>query len=126
MRKTTLLIMIVLITMLTACTRKVGWVGSNIGHSFDATYQLFEGEETEKIRLSNGDRFSLNYDIIVDEGALTLQIRDPNQTRIWEESFRENIQDSLSFRAEAEGRYTLDIIGDETQGGFDLQWEIEK
>jgi hypothetical protein len=126
MKKTFLLILIVLITMLTACTRKVGWVGSNIGNSFDATYQVFEGEETEKIRLSNGDRFSLNYDIIVEKGALTLQIRDPNKTLIWEESFRENIQDSLSFSAETGGRYTLDIIGDETQGGFDLQWEIKE
>ena len=126
MKKTFLLITIILLTMLTACTRKVGWGGSNIGNSFDATYQLFEGEETEKIRLSNGARFSLNYDITVEEGVLTLQIRDPNKTLIWEESFNENIQDSLSFPAEVEGRYTLDIIGDETQGGFDLQWEIEE
>lgn len=110
--------------LLTACTRQVGWVGFNYGDTFDATYQLFDGKKTEKFQIGAGDTLSLTYDLDVDDGALTIELVSPEGEAVWATSFLDDAEDMYEFTAQASGRYTLNIIGDDTEGGFDLNWEI--
>lgn len=124
MKKTTVALLLILLVTLTACTRRVGWVGMNYGTTFQATYNFFDGPKAETIRLEDGDVFTLDYDLNVDDGALTLQWIGPGNTMVWEETFTADAEDVFTFKPETGGRYTLRVIGDEAEGGFDLQWEI--
>ena len=123
MKKTLLIAILILAALLTACTRQVGWVGLNYLNTIDVTYQLFDGKKVERIPVNAGETFNLIFDVDVDEGALHLDLLDPDRNVVWEASFLEDSEDEMSFQADQSGRYTLRITGDQTNGGFELRWE---
>jgi major membrane immunogen (membrane-anchored lipoprotein) len=123
MKKTILASLIILMALLTACSRQVGWVGLNYLNTFDVSYNLFDGRKVERIQLDAGETFNLTYDLEVDDGALRFELLDPDREVVWETSFLEDHEDEFRFRAEKSGRYTLRINGDQTKGGFELRWE---
>ena len=51
-----------------------------------------------------------------------LELVGPEDEPVWEESFSENAEDVFEFTAETSGRYQLRVIGDDTQGSFELNW----
>jgi hypothetical protein len=123
MKKTLTLIFLIAMMSTTACSRtQVGWVATNIGDTFEASYQCFDGQEVETHQLESGESFSLSYEIEVDKGSLTLELVDPEDQLVWEESFSEDAEDVFEFTPETSGRYRLRVIGDDTQGGFVLNW----
>ena len=123
MKKILTLIFIIAMLSLTACSRtQVGWVATNIGDTFEASYQRFDGQEVETYQLESGESFSLSYEIEVDKGSLTLELVDPEDQLVWEESFSEDAEDVFEFTPETSGRYRLLVIGDDTQGSFELNW----
>ena len=122
-----LMIAMILITaaLLTSCTRQIGWVGLNYGNTFDFSYQFFDGKETERIEMAAGDTFRLSYDIEVNDGALNLELIDPDRDVVWQMTFLEDVNDVFEFIPETGGRYTLNVIGDGTNGGVELRWKIK-
>jgi major membrane immunogen (membrane-anchored lipoprotein) len=125
MKKFIITFALVLTILLSGCTRQVGWVGLNYGNIFDVSYHFFDGIKIEKIQANAGDTFNLTYDIEVDDGALRLELLDPDRELVWEASFLEDNEEALTFQVEKSGRYTLRIIGDQTKGGFELRWDIK-
>lgn len=125
--KKQLLIAIIVTTaaMLTSCTRQIGWVGLNYANTFDFAYQFFDGKETTKIDLGTGDTLWLSYDIEVNDGALSLELMDSEQAIVWQTTFLEDAKNVFEFVPETGGRYTLNIIGDGTNGGVVLRWKIK-
>lgn len=120
-----LLLAVVLISTLgvTACSNtQVGWVATNLGDTFKASYQRFDGQEVETYQLEAGESFSLSYDIDVEEGSLTLEFIDPEGNPVWEKTFSEDAKSTFEFSAENSGRYQLRVIGDDTRGSFELTW----
>jgi hypothetical protein len=49
---------------------------------------------------------------------------DPNKNPVWQKRFSEDTSGNFTITPDIDGRYRLNVIGEETQGGFDLQWEI--
>jgi hypothetical protein len=127
MKKTllTLLLIPLLALTLTSCVRKVGWVGMNVGNEMKASYRLFDGPQTSTIHLDVGEEVTLSYEVVVDSGALSLTLSDPDRQVIWVEVFESDEVGGFSFETELDGRYTLTTTGEETQGSFDILWEIE-
>lgn len=124
MKKLTVTTALIILALLTSCTRQVGWVGLNYGNTYDFSYQFFDGKETEGIEIGAGDTFRLTYDIEVNDGALNLELVDPNRAVVWQANFLEDAKDVFEFVPESGGRYTLNIIGDGTNGGVELRWKI--
>jgi len=124
MKKFLIVFSLITLALLTSCTRKVRWVEMNIGDIFKASYQYFNSREVEFIKLDSGETLYLSYNVVVEEGSLTLQWESPDEYLIWEETFNKNEQGTFEFTSETNGRHCLIIIGDETQGEFDLSWEI--
>lgn len=124
MKKLIIAISLITIALLTSCTRQVGWVGLNYGNTFDFSYQFFDGKETERIEIGAGDTFELSYDIEVNDGALNLELIDPDQAVVWQMTFLEDAKDIFEFVPKSGGRYKLNIIGDSTKGGVELRWKI--
>lgn len=127
MKKYFVLLLLLPVFLLTSCSRtQIGWVEMNYGNDFEASYQLFDGEERERILIDAGDTFSLSYEVTVNDGALTLQFVDSDGNTLWEETFLEDSEDVFSFTPEASGRYSLIVAGDNTEGSFDLSWDISE
>jgi len=126
MKKLILVISLILVVLLSACSRQVGWVGLNYLNTIDVSYQLFDGKKFERIQMDAGDTFSLTYDVEVEDGALRFDLVDPDREQVWEASFLEDSEDEMTFRVEKSGRYLLRIIGDQTEGGFELRWETNE
>lgn len=123
MKKILLTVVLISALSLTACSQKqVGWVATNMGDTFEASYRRFDGREVENYQLEAGESFSLSYDIEVDEGSLTLELVDPQDELVWEETFSEDDEDVFEVTPETSGRYRLRVIGDDTQGSFELNW----
>ena len=127
MKKYLILLLVLPVFLLTSCsTTKIGWVEMNYGNDFEASYQLFDGEERERIQLDAGDTISLSYELNVEDGALTIQFVDPDGDTVWEETFLEDEENVFDFTAEASGRYSLVVAGDNAEGSFDLTWDISE
>lgn len=126
MKKILLGIFLIGTMLLSSCsTTKVGWVGTNIGNTYRASYQRFDGREADRIRLRSNEPFSLDYEVEVEDGALTLQILAPGGDIVWEETFLVDAEDIFEFTPESSGRYTIRIEGDQTQGRFELNWDVD-
>ena len=127
MKKILILLTLLPIILLTSCSKtQVGWVGNNYGNTFNASYILFDGQERERIQLDAGDVFTLSYNLSVEDGALSLQITDPDKAVIWEETFLEDDEGDFSFTPQGSGGYILTITGDQAEGGFDLTWDVSE
>ena len=123
MKKVLFAVVLISALFLTSCSRtQIGWVATNLGNTFEASYRRFDGQEVETYQLESGESFSLSYDIEVDEGTLTLELVSPEDEPVWQESFSENAEDGFEFTPETTGRYKLLVIGDDTQGSFELNW----
>ena len=125
MKKITLISTLILLVSLTACTIKVGWVSINFGNRFSASYQHFNGKQVDRIRMKPGETLTLNYEIEVDKGALSLQIINPQGDPIWVENFLEDARSHFAFRSETGGVYKAIVLGEQTGGSFKLDWVIE-
>lgn len=99
MKKPVLAISMILITLLTACSRQVGWVGLNYLNIIDVSYQFFDGKKVERIQVDAGNTFNLDYDVEVDDGTLRLELIDPDREMVWEASFLEDNEDVMTFQA---------------------------
>jgi len=125
MKKGLIITLLFVTVLLTACSRtQIGWVATNVGDTFEASYRRFDGREVETFQLVSGESFSLTYDVEVDEGTLSFELFNPEDEIIWEETFTEDAQETFALSPETSGRYQLHIIGDETRGDFDLNWDI--
>jgi len=124
MKRFLIVFSLITLALLTSCTRKVKWVEMNIGDTFKASYQYFNGREVEFIKLDSGETFILSYDVVVEDGSLTLEWENPDEDLIWKETFLENDQGTFEFTSETDGRYRLIVVGDETRGEFNFSWEI--
>lgn len=128
MKKLTRLTLLILSLslMLTACVRKVGWVGMNYGGKMKASYQLYDGPQTNTVSLEAGEQITLKYDVVIEAGSLTLTLTDPDQEIFWQEEFDSSDSGAFIFEAGQDGRYTLTTDGHKTQGSFDITWDSEE
>ena len=124
MKKVLILLSMMMIIFLSSCTRKIGWVGTNIGDKFNASYQFFDGKQISTLRLDAGETLKLDFELEIIKGSLILQMLDPNKNLVWQKRFFEDTSGNFTITPDIDGRYRLNVIGEETQGGFDLQWEI--
>ena len=125
MKKITLTATLILLVFFTACTIKVGWVSKNIANRFSASYYLFEGKQVDRIRLKPAESLTLDYDIEVEKGSLSLQIINPQGEIIWTVKFLEDAESQLVFIAETGGLYKVIVLGENAKGSFKLDWVIE-
>jgi hypothetical protein len=103
---------------------KVGWVGSNTPGKYAYQYKRFSGIERKTFRADAGEAFALDYEVDVDEGTLALRLVSPDGETRWEQVFEEDIDESIMVTLEQDGRYRIEIEGNDTKGSFDLEWEI--
>lgn len=119
-----ILIVLIILLLLASCNFRQGWVEVSYRDRIQATYAFFDGQHGTSVEVPSGDRLMVEYDLDVSKGRLSLKILDPERRVVWEAEFTENSSGSFSFTTETGGLYRLIVIGEESGGGFDLNWEI--
>jgi hypothetical protein len=104
---------------------KIRWRESSGLKHTRANYASFEGVEKKKFRAKDGETIALEGEVTVEKGSLTIELADPNDKILWEQTYTQDGDLSISITAAETGFYTLRIVGDETGGGFDLSWDVE-
>jgi hypothetical protein len=118
-----------LVLSLTACGQsgvRRGWVENNVGNRYTARYNQFNGRQTDRFRAEAGQTLEVAYDMRVEEGSLSLDLEDPDGNIIWHIAFPEDESGSVSFDLEDTGRYRWVVVGDQTAGSFELEWELSE
>jgi methionine-rich copper-binding protein CopC len=130
MRRAALLAMALLVVsgVLIGCgarsSVKIGWRGSDSRKRTWASYVSFGGLERKSFRAEAGEMIELDYDVEVEEGALTIQLLDPEEDRVFHRTFRESAADVELMSAPRSGRYELRIEGEGTKGSYDVSWSV--
>jgi hypothetical protein len=122
----TLLFSAILLVGCGRSTVKIGWrETSGLKHT-RANYVAFDGVEKRSFRAKEGETIALEGEVTVEKGSLTIELADPNDKILWEQTYTQDGDLSISMTASETGFYALRIVGDETGGGFDLSWDVNE
>jgi len=129
MKKTVLLTLALLVVtgLLVGCggtSLRIGWRESDRLNRSTARYVSFSGVERKGFRAEAGEMIEVDYDVEVEEGALTISLLDPQENRVFHRTFRERAADVESMSAPRSGRYKLRIEGEATKGSYDVSWDV--
>ena len=103
----------------------VGMREHHLPGNWEASYITLIGARNDRFRAKAGETLNLGYDVQVDKGMLTLQVENPADEVVWEVALENDEADSVEVPLEQDGRYTLRIVGEDTSGGWDLQWTVQ-
>jgi len=103
---------------------QVGWVESRQLATWRASYDTFDGIERTAFRAQEGQTISLDYDVTVEKGSLTLRLVAPDGESVWEKTYSQDGDESITLTAPQQGRYRLCVEGDGAGGSFGLSWRM--
>jgi hypothetical protein len=107
-------------------TVEAGMTDSSLPGYLSFDYARFQGVKAARFHLAPGERVTLYYDVKIERGELVVFLRDPNQLIVWENTFREDAAETITFKPQLPGTYQLLIEGKNTRGGFDIQWNVNE
>lgn len=116
---------LMIITFLAACDKKVLFVGSNSStkNKVEASYKLFTGTEEKKISLKNGETLAIDYQSEVEKGELMIKIYDPDNQLL--QDLSTNKSGNEKIEVSKDGKYKIEITGNKTKGSYEIKYKIE-
>ena len=117
-----------LIGLLAACgpsSLEIGMMETNLPGRWEASYMTFTGTKADKIQADAGQTLILEYEVDVDKGDLSIEVKHPEAGALWDVVLQEDAEDTVELALEWAGPYTITIEGDNAGGSFDLSWELE-
>ena len=111
--------------LLSGCSQSQLYIGSqgyNMPGHISYQYHTFTGSETCRFEAESGQRLTLNYDIGIGKGSLMIEVENPIGNEIWEMLLNEDTKDTVELVLEEEGRYAIEIRGDNAGGYYDIRW----
>ncbi|WP_342562135.1 hypothetical protein NST84_21225 [Paenibacillus sp. FSL R7-0345] len=113
----------VLAMLLTACEKKIMYVGSDFGSKVKASYKLFTGTDVKKIKLKSGETLVVDYKSKVEKGELTIKLYDPDGQLVKELDTGES--GSEEIEADKDGKYKFEITGKGAKGSYEIKYSTE-
>ena len=102
----------------------IDWAGTNVPGKMACSYSSFTGVETARFKLEEGQPLRVNFDVIVDHGALTLRLAAPDGENLWEKRFESGENSWFEVSHLETGRCTLEVEGEDTAGSFEVTWQL--
>lgn len=121
-------LLMLFILLLAGCANssvKILWFDAQGSNWYRASYETFSGVERQDVRLESDQTLSLQHDVNVNKGALSVQVQNPDGDAAWETSFRETQRLNVEVPLRQSGIYHIVIKGDNTGGSFDISWKVE-
>jgi len=129
-RKTLKLIFILFVAaaIVSSCnaisSKRVGCVCTNIGNEMNCRYKLFSDQETDRIKVESGETLEISYDVEVESGELRISLLNPDEEVVWEKDFMEAASDTATYQANEDGKLILIVEGVDTEGLFNISWQV--
>ncbi|WP_077369049.1 hypothetical protein [Anaerosalibacter sp. Marseille-P3206] len=101
---------------------QIGWIEHSGSDNIGAKYTKFSGSLTKKIKFNEGDVAIFHYESIVKDGNLSIVLLDSEGKTIIE--FETDKKDEV-VEITKSGKYTVKVIGEDTKGSFNINWEVE-
>jgi hypothetical protein len=103
----------------------IGMVENHLPGRWKASYTTLTGTKEDTVRADAGQTLTVDYDVKVDKGTLSLQASERGNPALWKVSLQEDAKDAVELSLEQGGLYTIAIDGTDAGGSFDLSWELE-
>lgn len=116
-------LVLVLAMLLTACEKKIMYVGSDFGSKVKASYKLFTGTDVKKVKLKSGETLVVDYKSKVEKGELTIKLYDPDGQLVKELDTGES--GSEEIEADKDGKYKFEITGKGAKGSYEIKYSTE-
>ncbi len=115
-------ILLASLAFFTACDGviKKGYVGNSLPGRWEAKFNYYDGVESKKISLSEGEEILIDCDIELEEGSIKIIVLDSNDNEV-------KVLDSsgeINLKVEKSQRYTLKLIATKAKGNFSIEWTI--
>ncbi|AIQ48477.1 hypothetical protein R70723_23090 [Paenibacillus sp. FSL R7-0273] len=117
------MLMLVLAMLLTACDKKLMFVGSESGSKVKASYKLFSGTDDKKVKLKSGETLAVDYKSKVEKGELTIELYDPDGELV--KDFNTGEAGSERIEADKDGAYKFIITGKSAKGSYEIKFTTE-
>ena len=114
-------------TTLTGCTSffsigsAVGLSGSQHGTVMNARFSSLNGSRGARFKLDQGDTIRINYELVCEDGSLTLTFEDKDGNILFTNSETTGVKD---ITVETSQRYTLRLTAVKAKGSYDLTWSV--
>jgi hypothetical protein len=102
---------------------RIGWTEMTGLDRKRCAYRYFSGRELQRFRADAGETVQIDYEVEVEKGALAIRVEDPDAGEVWQTRFVADDEGTVEFDAETTGRYTVVVLGDETRGRFEIEWD---
>ncbi len=117
------ILVLVIVTVLTACDKKLMFVGYSTKNKVAASYKLFTGTDEKKVSLKKGDTLAVDYQSEVKKGELTINFYDPDNQLV--QSISTNESGNEKIEVNKDGKYRFKINGKHTKGSYKITYKIE-
>ncbi len=117
------LLVLVMAMLLTACDKKIMYVGSDFGSKVKASYRLFTGTDEKTVKLKSGDTLVVDYRSKVEKGELTIKLYDPDGQLVRELGTGES--GSEEIEVDKDGKYKFEITGKDAKGSYEIKYSKE-
>ncbi|MEJ2708170.1 MAG: hypothetical protein P8074_11200 [Anaerolineales bacterium] len=107
-------------------TVESGMTDSSLPGYLSFNYNKFRGVKKAKIHFDRGDEIRLYYNLKIKDGYLVVFVKDPQNRIMWQKTFKADATDTINLRSKRPGNYQLIIEGNNTGGGFDIQWNFDE
>ena len=84
------------------------------------SYKYFNGTDTRKISLKDGETLKIDFISEVKEGKLVINILDKNDKIL--KTLDSNAKGNEDIKANSDGEYTIKVEGYKTRGSYDVNW----
>ncbi|ETT52400.1 MULTISPECIES: hypothetical protein [unclassified Paenibacillus] len=109
--------------LLTSCDKKIMYVGSSTKSKISGSYKFFTGTEEKKLSMKSGETISIDYKSKVEEGQLSMKLYGPDNQVLTELATNESGTEKV--KADKDGKYRIEIKGEETKGSFKVAFKVE-
>jgi|GEM_PF-3503077 len=92
-------------------------------NGWNMKYGYLNGTQHKTIKLNSGDEFTVNYSSVVKKGSLEILFLDTEKHKI--KNLLEDNGGKFKYTVNKSGKYYLKIVGDKTEGQFNLDWNAK-
>lgn len=120
---TAVVMLIIFLLLMTGCTKRLGYTGTNIPGHIKASYMLYSGsEKSAVIQASTGQTIYFAYSSKVEKGALTMTVIDEQGRELVNLPAGKPGVKELDIQNN--GKYFVVVRAEAAKGFFDIYWEV--
>jgi hypothetical protein len=136
-RKKYLSLLILLTVLLSACGGslhvgklrigevRIGMLETRGPNHMAYSYTTFSGHESAPLELVSGQTLTIDYQVRMTKGDLTLEIQDPQSDVLWQKRFQADASENIELQAQKNGQHSIVIAAESAGGSVDVSWTVE-